>query len=238
MRVLAVFAHPDDEVLAAGATMARYAREGHSVYVAILGEGITSRFQAREEGLRSSEARDQLAGLKTAVQQASSIVGAVDSRCFNLPDNRFDSVDLLEVIKIVEALKTEFQPAVVLTHHAGDMNVDHGVVTSAVMTAFRSLPDERPCMILAGEVLSSTDYSVGLPGRMFEPNFWVPVGPEDVEKKCAALECYASEVRDFPHPRSRVAVESLARYRGSQCGAPAGEAFRLLRGWGFLPAVP
>jgi LmbE family N-acetylglucosaminyl deacetylase len=237
MNVLAVFAHPDDEVLAAGATMARYAREGHSVHVAILGEGITSRFQSRDAALDSGEAREALEHLKASVRRASTLVGARDSRCYSFPDNRFDSVPLLDVIKVVEELKAEVRPSIVLTHHAGDMNVDHGVVASAVLTAFRSLPDERPCAVLAGEILSSTDYSVGLPGRAFEPNLWVPVEEADLQKKIAALASYEGEIRDYPHPRSKQAVDSLARYRGAQCGVPSAEAFRLLRGWGFLPAV-
>jgi LmbE family N-acetylglucosaminyl deacetylase len=237
MNILAVFAHPDDEVLAAGATMARYAREGHSVHVAILGEGITSRFVSRETALHSKNACADLDGLGNAIRQAAAILGARDSRCYGLPDNRFDSVDLLEVVKIVEGLKSEYEPSLVLTHHAGDMNVDHGIVANAVLTAFRSLPGERSCVLLAGETLSSTDYSIGLPGRMFEPNLWVPVERSDVDKKIASLRCYTSEVRDFPHPRCGDAVETLARYRGVQCGAPLGEAFRLLRGWGFLPII-
>jgi LmbE family N-acetylglucosaminyl deacetylase len=238
LTVLAVFAHPDDEVLAAGATLARYAREGFAVHIAILGEGITSRSATREQALDSPEARAELEHLRRATDRAAAILGAAGCECFGLPDNRFDSVDLLAVVKTVEGLKARHRPAVVFTHHAGDMNVDHGVVANAVLTAFRSLPGEPPCQVLAGEVLSSTDYSVGIPGRAFEPNVWVPVERGDVGKKVAALEAYESEVRPFPHPRSRQAVESLAALRGSQCGVPWAEAFRLLRGWGTLPGRP
>ena len=237
LSILAVFAHPDDEVLAAGATMARYAREGHDVHIAILGEGITSRFDTREDALQVEAAKQELDRLRSAIAQAARIVGAGSARSFPLPDNRFDSVDLLDVIKVVEKLKSEFNPDVVLTHHAGDMNVDHGVVTNAVLTAFRSLPGEKPCAILSGEVLSSTDYSIGVPGRSFEPNVWVPVSDEDVHKKVQAMSAYVSEARAFPHPRSKEAIESLATLRGAQCGVARAEAFRLLRSWGTLPGV-
>lgn len=234
-RVLAVFAHPDDEVLAAGATIARYARLGHRVHVAILGEGVTSRFDSRQQALDSAEARQGLDRLRDTVTEASRILGAERCWTFQLPDNRFDSVDLLSVIKTVEDLKEQIRPSVVLTHHAGDMNVDHGVVTNAVLTAFRSLPGEPACQVLAGEVLSSTDYSIGVPGRAFEPNVWVPADRVDVERKMDALRAYAGEIRPFPHPRSVDAVECLTRLRGCQVGVDYAEAFRLLRAWGGLP---
>lgn len=237
MNVLAIFAHPDDEVLAAGATLARYAREGCTVFVAILGEGITSRSADRQAALHSHQGREQLGRLREDTERAARILGAAHWRTGELPDNRFDSVDRLSVVKLVEGLKGWANPSVVLTHHAGDMNVDHGVVADAVLTAFRSLPGEAPRQILSGEVLSSTDYSVGLPGRAFEPNVWVPVEAADVEKKKQALAAYAGEVRDFPHPRSLPAVEGLAAVRGAQAGVPLAEAFRLLRGWGRLPGV-
>src|SRR5262249_22096639 len=147
--VLAVFAHPDDEVLAAGATLARYARLGHAVYVAILGEGVTSRFATRQNAQASAEAQAELVRLRDRVAEASRLLGAERCWTYQLPDNRFDSVDLLSVIKVVEELKGQVRPSVVLTHHPGDMNVDHGVVTDAVLTAFRSLPGEPPCQILA-----------------------------------------------------------------------------------------
>jgi LmbE family N-acetylglucosaminyl deacetylase len=240
MNILAVFAHPDDEVLAAGATLSRYAREGHRVTIAILGEGITSRYASREAALADPNARDDLMRLQGMRSRAALALGQahmVYSRGFDLPDNRFDTVSLLSVIKIVEALAESEMPSVVLTHHPGDLNVDHGIVTEAVLTAFRSLPERRACQILAGEVLSSTDYSAGVPGRAFEPNLWVPVLAEDVDRKITALEEYRDEVRAFPHPRSPEAVESLARWRGAQAGVPFAEAFRLLRGWGTLPGT-
>jgi len=235
MQVFAVYAHPDDEVLAAGATLARYAREGHAVAIAILGEGVTSRHATRNEALVTAGA--DLDVLRYQSEAAAAALGATAVRQFGLPDNRFDSVDLLDVIKIVEQLKAEFRPAVVFTHHPGDMNVDHGIVTNAVLTAFRSLPGEPPCQILSGEVLSSTDYSIGLQGRSFEPNVWVPVDSVDIERKVAALRAYAGEIRDFPHPRSAEAIEALARLRGVQCGVARAEAFHLLRAWGSLPGT-
>lgn len=232
MNVLAVFAHPDDEVLAAGGCLAAYARAGHAVHIAILGEGLTSRSPDREQFVR--DAGGQFSELQACAREAGRLLGAAAVRFASLPDNRFDAVDRLDVIKIIEALKTEILPDLVLTHHAGDMNVDHRVVADAVMTAFRSLPGEKPCGILAGEVLSSTDYTVGLPGCSFEPNVWIPLKAEDVDRKERALMAYKGEVRRKPHPRSTEVVRALATLRGAQCGTLYAEAFRLLRTWGWL----
>lgn len=237
MRVLAVYAHPDDEVLAAGASLARYAREGHEVHIAILGEGITSRSTDRATALDSGAAKQELSELQGHAAVAAKCLGAKSCRTFTLPDNRFDSIALLDVIKVVEGLRQAIDPDIVFTHHVGDMNVDHGVLANAVMTAFRSLPEEKARFLLAGEVLSSTDYSIGLKGCGFEPNWWIPVAEADVAAKQQALATYVGELRPFPHPRSVEAVAHLAAVRGVQCGHPNAEAFCLLRAWGHLPGA-
>ena len=90
----------------------------------------------------------------------------VGSRGFDLLDNRFDTVSLLSVIKIVEELAEADKPSVVLTHHPGDLNVDPVSLRSG-LTAFRSrragaVPGPRRRGAL------STDYSAGVPGRAFE----------------------------------------------------------------------
>lgn len=237
MNILAIFAHPDDEVLGAGAALARFAREGHDVHIAILGEGVTSRSSDRQSALANDAANADLDRLRGHAIAAAGCLGAKTCRTFSFPDNRFDSVALLDVVKVVEELKAQINPRVVFTHHAGDMNVDHGVTANAVMTAFRSLPGERSTAIFAGEVLSSTDYSIGLEHRAFEPNWWMPVSDADVRAKQSALAAYVGELRDFPHPRSVEAVGHLAVVRGVQCGVEFAEAFRLLRAWGDLPGM-
>ena len=128
--VLVIAAHPDDEVLGAGGTIARLANEGKQVYIAILGEGLTSRSDTR-----ASADRDQLTALKSDSARAAERLGAADLFLYDLPDNRFDTVPLLDVVKIVEGLVERLAPRTIYTHHAGDLNVDHGVIHRAVMTA-------------------------------------------------------------------------------------------------------
>jgi LmbE family N-acetylglucosaminyl deacetylase len=144
----------------------------------------------------------------------------------NFRDNRMDSVDRLDVVKAIEAFLARTGADTVFTHHPGDINVDHGVVAHAVMTAARPLPGSRVRRIWSGEVLSSSEW--GIPQERFVPQSYVDV-TQTLPEKIRALSEYVDEIRPFPHPRSREAVEHLARLRGAEAGFRAAEAFVVLR---------
>jgi LmbE family N-acetylglucosaminyl deacetylase len=222
--VLVVAAHPDDEVLGCGGTMARHAAEGDEVTIVILGEGWTSRDQSRDADARRSE----LSGLEAAARAAAAIVGARAVEFGGLPDNRFDSLDLLDVIKVVEAIKARVRPTIVYTHSPGDMNVDHRVTHQAVLTSFRPMPGEIVEAIYTFEVASSSEWQGPDWQKPFVPDRWVDI-TGFVENKRDALACYPTELREFPHPRSLKAVEVLAAACGTQVGVAAAERFRTVR---------
>jgi LmbE family N-acetylglucosaminyl deacetylase len=134
----------------------------------------------------------------------------------------------LDVVKIVEELIAKFDPAVIYTHHPGDLNVDHGVVYRAVLTASRPLPGQRVREIYAFEVASSTEWAFQRLEPSFRPNVFVDIS-STLENKVAALACYDTETRKFPHPRSPEAVRAIAMRWGSVAGFPAAEAFELIR---------
>jgi|SRR5882757_4918510 LmbE family N-acetylglucosaminyl deacetylase len=221
--VLVVAAHPDDEVLGCGGTMARLANEGREVRIAILAEGMTSRYPQRENA--DQKHLDHLHG---NARQAAHEVGAKEVLLTKLPDNRLDTVPLLDVVKLVEELIAKFDPAVIYTHHPGDLNVDHGVVYRAVLTASRPLPGQRVREIYAFEVASSTEWAFQRLEPSFRPNVFVDIS-STLENKVAALACYDTETRKFPHPRSPEAVRAIAMRWGSVAGFPAAEAFELIR---------
>ncbi len=223
MKVLVVAAHPDDEVLGCGGTMARLAHEGCEVNIAILGEGITSRHAQRSEADAKTLSR-----LHQQVHEAAAKVGAKDVALFKLPDNRLDTVPLLDLVKLVEDLIQKFQPEVIYTHHAGDLNVDHGLVQRAVLTATRPLPGQSVREIYAFEVPSSTEWAFQQLQPVFRPNVFVDIS-RTLEAKIAGLACYDSETRKFPHPRSPEALRALAARWGSVAGCQAAEAFELVR---------
>ena len=222
MSVLVVAAPPDDEVLGAGGTIARHAAEGERVTIAILGEGITSRYADR------AEADSGLLGdLQSDAKRAADRLGAAELLTFDLPDNRFDTVPQIEVVKIVEGLVEKTAPHTIYTHLAADLNVDHGVVHRAVLTATRPIGPEAVGEIYAFEVPSSSDWAFGQFGP-FRPGHFVDVSTT-LEAKIEAMELYASEARPFPHPRSPESLRALARKWGTAVGRDAVEAFEVVR---------
>jgi LmbE family N-acetylglucosaminyl deacetylase len=222
--ILVVAAHPDDEVIGCGGTMARLADEGHQVHVLILAEGVTSR-----AGVRNAFAdRPALNELALSAQRANKVLGAASVKVCGFPDNRMDRSDLLDVIKVIEEAVMRLRPQLVLTHHGGDLNVDHRVVHDAVLTACRPLPDHPVRELLFFEVASSTEWGSPRPPDTFAPNCFYDI-ERHLERKLAALREYASEMREFPHARSIAAIEHLARWRGATVGRGAAEAFEVGR---------
>jgi LmbE family N-acetylglucosaminyl deacetylase len=223
MNILVVAAHPDDEVLGCGGTVARLAREGHKVRIAILGEGITARYPERRQADTGL-----MAALRQASRQVAQLLGSADLVQHELPDNRFDTVPLLEVVKIVENLIRDFAPEVIYTHHGGDLNIDHRIVHQAVLTAARPLPGQMVREIYAFEVSSSTEWAFYGLEPFFRANVLVDISGT-LDLKLQALSLYETEARPFPHPRSPEALRALARRWGSVAGCQAAEAFALIR---------
>jgi LmbE family N-acetylglucosaminyl deacetylase len=223
-RVLVVAAHPDDEVLGCGGTIARHADANDHVHVLIVAEGATSRQKNRDP----SQASDELSALEVAAKQAGVILGVQGVDLLRLPDNRLDSLDRLDLIKQIEDFISRYQPQVVFVHHSGDVNVDHRRLHEAVVTACRPLPGMPVRRLLSFEVASSTEWQPPASAPSFQPNWFVDISAQWPRKR-EALEVYASEMRPWPHARSLEALEHLARWRGSQVGVEAAEAFCLLR---------
>lgn len=221
-RILVVASHPDDEILGVGGTLARHAAEGGIVDVLIMAEGATLRDDRRDPAARAGD----LSALRDAARRAATILGLRAPRFGGLPDNRMDSLDLLDVVKLVELTIAEVRPNIVYTHYAGDLNIDHRITHEAVLTACRPLPGSGVSAIYAYETLSSTEWAVA--GSGFEPNHFVDIA-DQLPSKIEALSAYASEMRPAPHARSIEAIRALARVRGSSVGVEAAEAFAVVR---------
>lgn len=223
MKILVFAAHPDDEVLGCGGTIAAHTLCGDEVRVVLFAEGVTSRFPRR-----SAAARTALARLRSAARKANRILGVTKLIIQRFPDNRMDSVPLLEVVRAVEAIMTRFPPDVVYTHHGSDLNVDHRVVHQAVNTACRPLPGHPVRTLLYFEVQSSTEWQSVAAATSFAPDWFSDISAT-LPLKLNALGVYADEMRPWPHARSLENVEATARVRGATVGVDAAEAFMLGR---------
>ena len=225
-KILVVVAHPDDELLGLGGTLNHLVQDNKcQVHVVILGEGITSRSLERN----TSDWVKELEEHKRNISDAKKLIGYQTLSTFDLPDNRFDSTPLLDIIKIIEGEKAKFQPDIVFTHHGGDLNIDHQRTFEAVMTACRPMEDECVTTIITFETPSGTEWRASSDPRHFVPNFFVELQSKHLQAKVDAMECYAYEKRSFPHPRSSQGLRILAGYRGISVGKKYVEAFQIIR---------
>jgi LmbE family N-acetylglucosaminyl deacetylase len=220
---LVVAAHPDDEVLGCGGTIAKFARGGAQIHVAFLADGVSARHIEA-----SAKQQTELGARREAAEKACSILGAKAVLFGDGPDNRLDTVPLLDIIRPIEELVARYRPDTVLTHHAGEVNVDHRRIHQAVTTACRPQRDHPVATLLSFEVPSSTEWQLPGSAPAFVPNWFIDISAT-LNLKIAALQAYSAELCAWPHPRSCEGIEHLAKWRGATIGAEAAEAFVLGR---------
>jgi N-acetylglucosamine malate deacetylase 1 len=215
--VLVVAAHPDDEVLGCSGTIARHVDNGDKVHVVFMSDGVTSRTYTNHKEVKER---------KQAAINACHILGVKRKPIFlEFPDNRMDTIALLDIVQTLEKVINKIEPGVVYTHHSGDLNIDHKITNQAVMTACRPQPGFCVREIYSFEVLSSTEWLTNNP---FIPNYFVDIS-DALELKVLAIKAYNSELRSFPHARSIESIKALAKYRGASVGVSAAESFKVER---------
>ncbi len=217
--ILVIVAHPDDETIGMGGTIAKHTSEGDFVNVITMTDGVSSRDKDLEV---SKDAR------KTSLEKVSKILGFKWVTCANFPDNAMDSVPLLTITKFIEGIKQSINPNIIYTHSGSDLNIDHRIVSQATITAFRPQPEEMWEEIRAFEIPSATDFSHKSIAAPFSPNLYINIS-DYWPLKLAALKEFQQEMRPAPHTRSFEGLHNLAKYRGNQSGLNYAESFEIIR---------
>lgn len=224
-RILVVAAHPDDEVIGCGGTIAKYRSMGIPVRVIFLAEGVTSRYEESE--LQMPHVIDAQKRRNENAFKALDVLMVPKKEIF--VDKRFccrlDQVQQLELVKQIEFHISDWMPTCLFTHAPYDTNIDHRITYSAVLAASRPIASCSIKSIYSFEVLSSTEWN---PAKPFQANVFIDIA-DFIDLKVKALSAYEGEMRTSPHPRSEQVIRSLARFRGAQAGLDFAEAFNLVR---------
>lgn len=215
--VLVVAPHADDEVLGCGGSIARAVADGISVSVLVVTRGDPSIFSTAETDV-----------IRDEMHAAHRRLGVMRTVCLDLPAPRLDTLAEHEVIDRIGSVIGEVRPRTVVTPHAGDPHVDHNVVSRAVLVATRPHPGQVVATVLEYETASETEWSSPDGSHWFVPDVYIDIG-DHLDAKLDAMRCYASQLRESPHPRSIEYLRHLAGVRGGTVGVAAAEAFRLVR---------
>lgn len=221
-RVLIVAAHPDDEVLGCGATISKYRKRGVAFRIVFVGEGSSCRFDDPSDALACAATKQRTASARRAMQS----LDIQDFEFHDLPCGRLDQVPIIAINKIIEKAVGDFNPDTVFTHSPSDVNNDHRLVFRSTLMATRPGAQNHVARVLSYEVPSSSEWSYS---SSFTPNFFEEICEQDLLRKIAALNCYDSEIRPFPFPRSEQGLRTLAMNRGMQAAVNYAEAFHLVR---------
>ena len=220
MRVLVVAAHPDDEILGVGGTVAAHVAKGDTVQLAIMCGGGSVRYLPEGSPVIRKEA-----------EQAAEILDVAELVLRDLPDQRLDTLPISQVAGEIETLVRSFRPDTIYSHFCGDINRDHRVLAEAVMVAARPYAAPFVQEILMYETPSSTEWGLPQLSSSFQPNVYVDI-TKFLDTKLQAFSCYSAEICAEPHPRSLLALRARAHYWGSLVNRQAAEPFvsvRLLR---------
>ncbi len=210
MKVLVFAPHNDDEVLGVGGSIKRHTNMGDEVFVC----EVTSGTKYKE--------------MQAEAKKAHAVLGVKESFFLNLPVTRLKEIAAGEINGALLAVIKKFQPEIVYIPFIGDMHIDHRVVTESVMVAVRPIDGCPVKEIYMYETLSETGWDIPVSGRVFAPDVWVDIS-ETIQDKLRAMECYRSQLKQYPHPRSIESIEALAKFRGATVGVDYAESFMLVR---------
>lgn len=221
-KILVIAAHPDDEVLGMGGTIAKLTEDGHEVHVLIVTDGSSSQYRENENLQEIIEAK------KKETRRCNELLGVKDVHYGCLPDMKLDNIPHIEINKVIESYIDTIQPEIVYTHFWGDVNLDHQNVYKSTLVAVRPQKGQVVKELYCYRVPSSTDWTPNKSDTAFVPNVFVDIS-HVAEIKYKAFEEYFTELRDYPHPRSVRHLKEMDIAAGLRVGLGPSEEFMLLR---------
>jgi LmbE family N-acetylglucosaminyl deacetylase len=219
--ILIIAPHADDEVLGCGGSIVRFSEEGHDVIVVVMTNASV--------GAPEIFSADSISRVRAEALDSHKLLGVKETLFLDLPGPQLDQYPSYRISDAIAALIKTHRPDTLLVPHHGDLHVDHRVVFDAALVAARPQNGMSVRKILAYETLSETDWVNPTGGAVFAPNYYVGLTEQQLETKLNAMNVFKSQLREFPHPRSLVSLEALARLRGGCVGRVAAEAYVLVR---------
>ena len=219
-KILVIAAHPDDEILGCGGSMIKLKKKNNNIYTVFLSNGVSSR------DLKNK--KKEIIKRKKAAIKCNKFIKSKIINFFDYPDNKFDSVPFLNIVKDLEKIIKKYKPDTIFTHSDADLNIDHRLTLKAVVTACRPYAFEFIKTILSFEIPSSTEANFLKKQKKFQPNYFIDIS-KTLKKKIKAVKIYKDELRIFPHPRSIRYIKSLSEVRGGSAGVESAEAFEVIR---------
>lgn len=219
VKILTISAHPDDETIGMGGTIAKHTSNDDIVHVLVITDGSSSQYQNYKEMIEKK---------KKEAKKAMEILGVKKIEFNTLLDMKLDTVPHIKINNVIEKKIDEFQPDIVYTHHWGDINKDHRLVFESTMVSVRPTPNQTVKKIYTYETPSSTEWDTTQLNKIFIPNVFVDIS-KHIKQKINAVKAYETELRPYPHPRSPEAVETYAKRNGISIGKKYAERFYLVR---------
>ncbi|HWM85395.1 MAG TPA: PIG-L deacetylase family protein [Kofleriaceae bacterium] len=222
-RILVIAPHADDETIGMGGTIARHARDGHEVHVAVVtGHG--------DDGPHPLWPREVWDRVRAEAKRACDLLGVAELHFDEVPAAMVADQPAWKLNQATGAVVERVQPDALYVPFPFDLHRDHREVFHALSVAWRSSSaiGRRIRDIYCYEVQSETHWNIPYVEAGFLPSMWTDISGT-LQVKLEALRCYESQVRPAPDARSIEAVRALAEWRGSQMGMPAAEAFVTVR---------
>lgn len=223
-KILVIVAHPDDDILGCGGTLAKFKESGSDIKVIFIAEGTSCRFS--KDQTNSELVLSEIKNRNNYAKKALKVLGLKDYKFYNLPCGRLDQYALIDIGKIIESEIEIFKPDTIFTHNSIDVNNDHKIVFQAVLQATRLGALNSVPRLYSFEILSSSERKFV---DTFKPNYFVKLNKKHIDLKIKAMYQYISEIKKFPFPRSDKGITTLSNYRGMQVGVEYAEAFSLIR---------